>query len=112
MAHWNMDSFKTGICEQPPLLQPYSLLSVSNNCCIRSTLKYVSQMNYSSCIVISFVNMFCILFPFRKMHTNFSQLFNMKAHLHHFRKFMQDDTPFSEASETIQDLIQEYEDRK
>lgn len=43
MAYWNMDSFKTGICEQPPLLQPYSLLSVSNNCCIRSTLRYFSD---------------------------------------------------------------------
>eukprot|EP01138_Halocafeteria_seosinensis_P013919 gb/GECG01014214.1/.p1 GENE.gb/GECG01014214.1/~~gb/GECG01014214.1/.p1 ORF type:complete len:552 (+),score=56.85 gb/GECG01014214.1/:1-1656(+) len=84
MAYWNMDSFKTGICEQSPLLQPYSLLSVSNNCCIRSTL--------------------------RKMHDNYSQLFNVKAHLHHFRKYMQDDGLFSEASESIQDLIQEYED--
>eukprot|EP00878_Enallax_costatus_P028800 GHUV01031144.1.p1 GENE.GHUV01031144.1~~GHUV01031144.1.p1 ORF type:complete len:139 (+),score=16.96 GHUV01031144.1:369-785(+) len=37
VAHWNTEGFKLGLCSQPPVGLPYSLLCLSNNCCIRDT---------------------------------------------------------------------------
>jgi hypothetical protein len=34
----NRQGFKIGLCNQPPVGLPYSLLALSNNCCITDTL--------------------------------------------------------------------------
>jgi len=35
--------FKIGLCNQPPVGLPYSLLALSNNCCITDTLGALQQ---------------------------------------------------------------------
>ena len=35
MVSWNKEGFKYGICNQPPIGQPYSMLCLSNNTCIK-----------------------------------------------------------------------------
>ncbi|XP_022083482.1 tubulin epsilon chain-like isoform X1 [Acanthaster planci] len=35
--YWNTDGWKTGLCSVPPVGQPYSLLAVANNTCVRHT---------------------------------------------------------------------------
>lgn len=36
-VHWNKEGFKYGICNVPPVGQPYSLLCLANNTCIKDT---------------------------------------------------------------------------
>ena len=43
MVHWNSEGFKVGLCSEPPLNQPYSLLCLANNCCIREVFSCVPQ---------------------------------------------------------------------
>ena len=38
MVYWNTEGFKVSMCSRPPTSMPYSILSVSNNCCFRHTL--------------------------------------------------------------------------
>ena len=44
MVHWNSEGFKVGLCSEPPLNQPYSLLGLANNCCIREVFSCVSLL--------------------------------------------------------------------
>jgi tubulin epsilon len=36
--------FKLGLCDAPPVQQPYSLLGLANNCCITKTFGTGSQL--------------------------------------------------------------------
>lgn len=56
--YWNTDGWKTGLCSVPPLNQIYSVLSLSNNTCVRYT--------------------------FEELQNRFNKLFARKAHLHHY----------------------------
>ena len=38
IVYWNTEGFKVSMCSRPPTSMPYSILSVSNNCCFRHTL--------------------------------------------------------------------------
>jgi hypothetical protein len=35
MVSWNQEGFKYGICNHPPIGQPYSMLCLANNSCVR-----------------------------------------------------------------------------
>lgn len=35
MVHWNPEGYKIGLCSVPPIGSTHSLLSLSNNCCIK-----------------------------------------------------------------------------
>jgi tubulin epsilon len=43
MPYWNSEGFKIGLCSVPPLGQPYSLLTLSNNCSIRHTFARMKE---------------------------------------------------------------------
>ncbi|XP_065837441.1 tubulin epsilon chain-like [Oscarella lobularis] len=81
---WNQDGWKTGLCSIPPAGQPYGLLCLANNTCIKET--------------------------FRDLRTQFTTLFRRKAHLHHYKKIDGMDMGlFQESLESLSSLLCEYE---
>ncbi|KAI8812355.1 Tubulin/FtsZ family, GTPase domain-containing protein [Cladochytrium replicatum] len=78
---WNQEAWKTGICSLPPIGQPYSLLSLANNCAIRK--------------------------PFSELKSRFTKLYKRKANLHHYLENMELDD-FQQSIENVTALIQEY----
>eukprot|EP00882_Tetradesmus_deserticola_P008036 GHRQ01008465.1.p1 GENE.GHRQ01008465.1~~GHRQ01008465.1.p1 ORF type:complete len:484 (+),score=208.82 GHRQ01008465.1:280-1731(+) len=81
MAHWNTEGFKLGLCSQPPVGLPYSLLCLSNNCCIADT--------------------------FSTLMARFDKLYKRKIFVHHYTEFMEA-TGFDAAAECLNGLIAEY----
>lgn len=81
MIHWNEEGFKVGSCSVPPVNQAYSLLCLSNNCCIGETFSTMSQ--------------------------RFMKLYKKKTYVHHYTKYM-DQAVFDESLESIHTLIDEY----
>ncbi|XP_071804090.1 tubulin epsilon chain-like [Asterias amurensis] len=82
--HWNTDGWKTGLCSVPPVGQPYSLLALGNNTCVRHT--------------------------FSDLRDRFSRLYKRKAHLHHYTNVDgMEMSLFSESLESLSSLINEYE---
>jgi tubulin epsilon len=80
---WNQEGWKTGLCSVPSFGQPYSLLCLANNTCIRQTFKGLSE--------------------------RFRLLYKRKAHLHHYSQVEGMDMGiFDEASNSIDELIFEY----
>lgn len=79
--YWNQEGWKTGICSVPSLGQPYSLLTLSNNCSIKET--------------------------FKEMKRNYIKLYKRKANLHHYTQYIDQDY-FQNALNTVNDLIENY----
>lgn len=63
MASWNMEGFKVGHCNRPPLQQPYSLLALSNNTCTRSIMQ--------------------------RLRSRFMKIYKQKVFVHHYLEFME-----------------------
>ncbi len=81
-VYWNQEGFKIGLCNVPPIGQPYSLLTLANNCCIANR--------------------------FQDMKARFNRLFKKRAHVHHFTQYMEP-SRFEEAVYHLEELTQEYE---
>lgn len=80
---WNQEGWKTGLCSVPPFGQPYSLLTLANNTCIKD--------NFSS------------------IRNRFQLLYKRKAHLHHYSQVDNMDMGmFGEAIESMNSVIHEY----
>nr|QBH22544.1 B1 epsilon-tubulin 1 [Philasterides dicentrarchi] len=83
MIHWNTEGFKYGICNVPPIGQPYSLLCLANNTSITE--------------------------KFNEMLDRFHKLYKRKVYTHHYTEYM-DISHFDNASMGIQDLVLKYSD--
>lgn len=82
---WNQEGWKTGLCSVPAFGQPYSLLCLSNNTCIKDSFSTIKD--------------------------RFNLLYRRKAHLHHYTQVEGMDTSlFTESLQTIQNLINDYKD--
>uniref|UniRef100_A0A7S3LRP6 Tubulin/FtsZ 2-layer sandwich domain-containing protein n=1 Tax=Aplanochytrium stocchinoi TaxID=215587 RepID=A0A7S3LRP6_9STRA len=82
MVHWNQEGFKVGLCSVPPVKHPYSVLCLSNNCCVRST--------------------------FRKMEQRFRTLYDKRrAFVHHYTQYVEE-SHFSESLEIIRAIQDDY----
>jgi tubulin epsilon len=79
--HWNQEGFKMGLCSTPPVGQDYSLLCLSNNCCIKDT--------------------------FTAIKTRVSKLYRRKAHFHHYTEYM-DPQIMDDALENVTSIIDDY----
>lgn len=81
MIYWNSEGFKYGICNAPPINQPYSLLCLANNTCIKEN--------------------------FIEMVDRFNKLYRRKAHIHHYTEFL-DIQHFDETIVETTNLINRY----
>ena len=80
---WNQEGWKTGLCAVPAFGQPYSLLCLANNTCIKDT--------------------------FSTINSRFQLLYRRKAHLHHYTQVDNMDMDmFNESIGSLNDLIVEY----
>lgn len=80
---WNSEGWKTGLCSVAPFGQPYSLLSLSNNTCIKDT--------------------------FVTIRDRFQLLYKRKAHLHHYTQVDgMESSLFSEAITSLNSLVGDY----
>ncbi|RDD38371.1 Tubulin epsilon chain [Trichoplax sp. H2] len=81
--HWNEDGWKTGLCSVPPVGHPYSLLTLSNNTCIKDT--------------------------FSDIQHRFVKLYKRKAHLHHYLEVDgMEMATFDNSIESLNSLLDEY----
>ena len=62
MVSWNKEGFKVGLCRKPPLNMQYSLLSLSNNTCIREV--------------------------FERLRSKFLKIYKHKSFIHHYTEFI------------------------
>mmetsp|Transcript_5932 Transcript_5932/g.6784 ORF Transcript_5932/g.6784 Transcript_5932/m.6784 type:complete len:116 (-) Transcript_5932:80-427(-) len=84
MVQWNQEGFKVGLCSVPPINHPYSVLCLSNNCCIRST--------------------------FKRMEDRFKTLYDRrKAFVHHYTQYVEE-SHLVEALENIVEAQSDYEE--
>jgi tubulin epsilon len=81
MAHWNQDGFKIGLCSQPPVGFPYSLLCLANSSAIKS--------------------------PLKELRRQFLKLYKRRAHTHHYTDYMQI-SQFDDALEALEGVIADY----
>lgn len=81
MIYWNEEGFKIGLCKEPSLNLPHSLLCLANNCCINTTFENVLK--------------------------RFHKLYSRKAHVHHYTEFMDLET-MTAAAEGTASLADEY----
>lgn len=82
---WNQEGWKTGLCAQAAHGQPYSLLALTNNTCIRES--------------------------FAGMKERFGLLYKRKAHIHHYTQVDgMSKEQFDEALGSLNDLMSEYRD--
>lgn len=81
MAAWNPDGFKTGICSAAPAYRPYSMLALSNNTGVVTTLSAA--------------------------YNRFMSLYRVRAHMHHYTQYMEADT-FTAALASLTDVISAY----
>ena len=80
---WNQDGWKTGLCSVPPFGQPYSLLCLANNTCIKDTFITIDK--------------------------RFQLLYKRKAHVHHYTQVENmEASQFTEAIKSLHDVIHEY----
>jgi tubulin epsilon len=80
---WNQEGWKTGLCSVPAFGQPYSLLCLANNTCIKDT--------------------------FSTINGRFQLLYKRKAHVHHYTQVDNMDIDlFNESIGSLNDLIMEY----
>ena len=83
MVSWNKEGFKVGHCYQAPLNQPYSLLALSNNTCIRTIMS--------------------------RLRNRFIKIYKQKVFVHHYTEFM-DITHFDHCLESCDSVIESYRD--
>ena len=80
---WNEEGWKTGLCGVAPSGQPYSLLCLANNTCMRHT--------------------------FADLDARFSRLYRRKAHLHHYTSVDgMDIGDFDASHQSLRSIIEEY----
>ena len=80
---WNQEGWKTGLCSVPPFGQPYSLLCLSNNTCVKETFMQVKE--------------------------RFQLLYKRKAHIHHYAQVNTMDMDlFTESIESLNNIVAEY----
>lgn len=80
---WNQEGWKTGLCSVPAFGQPYSLLCLANNTCVKDT--------------------------FGSIKDRFQLLYKRKAHLHHYTQVDHMDMQlFADSIGSLNDLIMEY----
>lgn len=81
--HWNQEGWKTGLCSVAPVSNPYSLLALANNTCIRHT--------------------------FQDLKDRFMKLYKRKAHVHHYTHVDGlEVAQFDSSLESLNSLISEY----
>ncbi|XP_075871376.1 tubulin epsilon chain [Nelusetta ayraudi] len=81
---WNQEGWKTGLCSVPPVGHAHSLLVLANNTCVKPT--------------------------FTELRERFGKLYRKKAHLHHYLQVEgMERSVFSEAAESLDSLIDEYQ---
>ena len=81
--HWNQEGWKTGLCSVPPVGNPYSLLTLANNTCMKNT--------------------------FLELKGRFVKLYKRKAHIHHYTHVDGLEIGQFDASlESLNSLVQEY----
>jgi tubulin epsilon len=78
---WNLDGWKTGLCDIPPLGQKYSVLSLTNNTAFWRILD--------------------------RLDGRFLKLYKRKAHLHHYLDYM-DQQEFIDAQNRVREIMTEY----
>jgi len=84
-VRWNQEGWKTGLCNYPPVGQPYSLLALSNNTSIKHS--------------------------FMSLRSHFNKLYTRKAHVHHYEKVDGFDVSmFDESLNSLDSLVKEYDD--
>jgi tubulin epsilon len=83
MVYWNTEGFKYGICNFPPIGQPYNVLCLSNNTCIQSI--------------------------FDNLLERFNKLYKRKAHVHHYTEYIEQSL-FDESARSTLDLIKTYQE--
>lgn len=83
MVNWNQEGFKIGLCNEPPVGMPYSLLCLSNNSAIKN--------------------------QFGSLKQKFLKLYKRKANVHHYTNFMDKDH-FDIALHSLEDLMGRYEE--
>eukprot|EP00877_Chromochloris_zofingiensis_P001010 jgi/Chrzof1/1090/Cz01g39230.t1 len=81
MAHWNTEGFKLGLCSQPPVGLPHSLMCLANNCCIADT--------------------------FSALRDRSDKLYKRRLFVHHYEEYM-DPAGFTNAHECVSDIISRY----
>ncbi|CAF0736715.1 unnamed protein product, partial [Didymodactylos carnosus] len=82
---WNEDGWKIGLCKIPPIGLPYSLLTLSNNTCIKDT--------------------------FIDLKNRFLTLYKRKAHVHHYTKDKYIDLDdFQHSLDALNNLIEQYDE--
>lgn len=84
IPYWNPEGFKVGLCNFPPLGQPYSLLCLSNNTSIKEM--------------------------FMRIEDKFMKLYSHKMYTHHYTNYGMEKEHFDTASSNVHALIQEYND--
>ncbi|CAL8311814.1 unnamed protein product [Boreogadus saida] len=81
---WNPEGWKTSLCSVAPVGHAHSLLALANNTCVKGT--------------------------FSALRDRYARLYRKKAHLHHY---LQEEgmelSLFSQASESLSSLIEEYD---
>ena len=82
MSQRNETDAQVSMCSKPPKNMPYSVLSVSNNCCFRHTLS--------------------------AMHAKFSKLYKAKAYVQHYEDYGMSRTDFDEACDSLLGVVDEY----
>lgn len=78
---WNEDGWKIGLCTVPPAGLPFSLLTLANHTCIKTT--------------------------FVELKERFTTLYRRKAHVHHYTDHIELND-FEQARENLLQLIEEY----
>jgi tubulin epsilon len=82
MIYWNKEGFKLGLCSIPPIGQPYSLVSLTNNCCFGDVLQTISDR--------------CM------------KLYSVRAHLYHYTDYIAQEI-IDDAIENIACSIDDYQ---
>eukprot|EP01006_Ploeotia_vitrea_P064840 TRINITY_DN89106_c0_g1_i1.p1 TRINITY_DN89106_c0_g1~~TRINITY_DN89106_c0_g1_i1.p1 ORF type:complete len:483 (-),score=48.38 TRINITY_DN89106_c0_g1_i1:125-1573(-) len=82
MPYWNPEGFKTGLCSCPPIGQPYSMLCLSNNCCMEQMLDTMSER--------------CLM------------LYKPRAHLYHYTDAGVSEADIDDALENIACSVDDY----
>ncbi|CAL8315170.1 unnamed protein product [Merluccius merluccius] len=81
---WNPEGWKTSLCSVAPVGHAHSLLALANNTCVKGT--------------------------FAALRDRYTRLYRKKAHVHHYLQEGLELEAFSGAAESLESLIQEYED--
>ena len=82
-VHWNDMGYKVGVCGIPTIGYKYSILSLSNNTCIRDI--------------------------FDRLSSKCAMMYRVRAHLHHYQEYM-DQQIMSDSLNNVLNLIDSYDE--